>query len=148
MLYLHTVSQYEILYQNVVCMFLGSHVRCMFTHLLHLIILTLLGENNKLGITSCNFFQSLVSSSLLTDSVHINTGLKHLQSLFSDWNQISYPYKTLGTMRGLCILIFSCEVLNVSVLLYSNTRLSTSCRKLVKWGANLGRDYADQGYAC
>lgn len=48
MLYLLRVSQNEILYQNVGCMILGSHVWCMFTYLLHLIILIQLGENNKL----------------------------------------------------------------------------------------------------
>ena len=77
-------------------------------HLIFLdfITLTILGEEHR---SSCSFLHSLVTSSLLGPNILLNTLFSNTLSwcsFLSVSDQISHPYKTIGKIIVLYILIF------------------------------------------
>jgi hypothetical protein len=70
------------------------------------------GEQYRLSSSLCSFFfHYLVTSSLLGPNILLNTVFSNTLCLLSSLHisdQVSHPYKTIGKIIFLCILIFKC----------------------------------------
>jgi hypothetical protein len=79
--------------------------------LLALITLTIMGEEYKSCSSSlCSFLQPHVTSSLLGPNILLSTLFSNTLNLCSSLNvrdKVSHPYKTIGKIIGLYILIFT-----------------------------------------
>ena len=77
--------------------------------LFDLITRTTVGENRSLSSSSCSFLHSPVTSSLLGPNIFLHalySNTRSLRSFFSVSDQVSHPYKTIGKIIFVCILIF------------------------------------------
>ena len=78
--------------------------------ILDLITRTILGEvDRSLSSSLCSFFHSPVYPALLVPNIFLNTLFSNTLSLHCSLNvsnQFSHPYKTIGKIVVLCILIF------------------------------------------
>jgi hypothetical protein len=103
---------FRLSHQNPAHISLFSHACHMPCHLilLALICLMLFGkEYNLCSPSSCSFFRSAVTSSLLGQDILLRTLFSNTLSLCSSLNvryQVSHPYKATATIMVLYILTF------------------------------------------
>ena len=104
--------------------------------LLHLIIRTIWGEEYRsLSSSLCSFLYSPVTSSLLGPNILLNTLLSNTLILHSSLNvrdQVSHPYRTIGKVIFLYILIY--KVLNSKLIHLSIYTLLCTADSLISYG--------------